>query len=163
MSLREPNFLDKLLGIIPGYAGYADRESRRGQDKRLRDHVAAELDRGKHSLDGLVSLVTQRGEIEGLDEVDTLKRAVGTCADKLRHASYGESGFRDDVSIESDDLGRVYQKDAAIHSLAEDLTASFAALTSDTFRASLPDLRRKVDELKAAIAEREDILREVFH
>ena len=163
MTQRQPNFLDTLAGLIPGYTGYAERDKRRSQDKRLRDHVALELDRSKRQLDVLIEMVVQRGELEGLDEVDALKRAVGTCADTLRHAPAGASGLMDDVVVKEADLERVLQHDHDLHSKAEELTTSISSLTSATFRAAIPDVRRLVRDFEKAIQQREAILSEVFH
>ena len=163
MSQRQPSFLDSLAGLIPGYTGYAERDTRRSQDKRLRDHVAEELDRAKRQLDGLVGLILQRGELDGLDQVDSLKRVVGTCADSIRHASYGESGLMDDVVVKAADLERVFQNDLGLHAQAEALTTIISSLTSATYLSGLPDARQMARDLEKAIQQREDLLREVFH
>jgi DNA repair ATPase RecN len=159
MSPRQPSFLDTLAGLIPGYTGYAEREKRRSQDKRLRDHVALELDRSKRQLDVLIEMALQRGELEGLDEVDALKRSIGTCAD----TPAGASGLMDDVVVKEADLDRVLQHDHGLHAKAEELTTSISSLTSSTFRAALGDVRRLVRELENAIQQRDTILSEVFH
>lgn len=163
MSQRQPNFLDTLAGLIPGYTGYAERETRRSQDKRLRDHVAQELDRSNRFLDSLIGLVLERGDLEGLDQVDSLKRVVGTCADSLRNASYGESGLMDDIVVKTADLERVLQNDHGLHAQAEELSVAISALTSATYLSGLPDVRQMAKGLEKAIQQREDLLREVFH
>jgi hypothetical protein len=162
MTKRESNFLDTLTGLIPGYAGYADREARRSQDKRLRDHVAEQLDRCKRHLDGLIFLATQRGALEGLDEIDRLKQLVGTCADSLRHAAYGASGLMDDVVVKAADLEKVYKHDLGLNGQAEDLGTTIASLTSETFKEALPGIRQKAKDLQKAIEQRDGLLREVF-
>ena len=163
MSKREPGFLDTLAGLIPGYRGYAERDARRSQDKRLRDHVAEQLDRSKRALDGVIYLATQRGVLDGLDDVDRLKQTIGTCADNLRHASYGASGLMDDIVVKAPDLDRVYQHDLGLHGQAEELATLVSSLTSETYQAALADVRKKAQALQKAIAQREDLFREVFH
>ena len=163
MTKRPADFLDRLAGLIPGYTGYAERTERRSQDKRLRDHVADQLDRSKHGMDGLIYLATQRGVLDGLDDVDRVKQVLGTCADSLRHASYGASGLMDDVVVKTADLDRVYQHDLGLHAQAEELAMIVSSLTSETYQAALPDVRKKAQALQKAIQQREDIFREVFH
>jgi hypothetical protein len=162
MTPRLPNLLDKLAGFIPGYKSFSQKEARRDSDKRLRDHVADTLDANKRHVDSLVLACTDAGSLDGLDLLDRLKRRVGTCADSIRLAEYGESGFTDDVVIDEADLERVHEFDLGLLEQAKQVSSSIQDLTNDNLAEVLAGVTSSVDDLLRAIESRGELLREVF-
>ena len=162
MTRREPNLIDKLAGLIPGYKGYADRETRRADDRALRGHVAARLDAAKAHVDALVRQLTAKGSLGGLDELDALERLLGRCADRTRMASEGETGLMDDVVVKADDLERVHEHDMGLDAQVKEAAAAVAALTEADVPSGIDAVRRKLQDLLDALAAREDLLHEVF-
>ena len=162
MTLRQPGFLDKLLGLVPGYKGYAQRDARRTADAALRAHVAAGLDRCKHHVDDIALELAREKRLDGLDELDRLARRLGTAADSIRHAQHGGSGLMDDVVVKAEDLERVHEGDLALHEQAESLEELVRALTPADVPAGLPSRLEAASELVAAIERRNELFGEVF-
>jgi hypothetical protein len=162
MTTRQPNLIDKLAGFIPGYRGYAERETRRAQDKRLREHLADQLDRSKRHLDRVSRELTDAGELEPLDGLDGLKRVIGTSADSIRHAQAGGSGLMDDVVVKAEDLDRVHAHDLELHGQVHALIAAVESLSAENAETEAPAVRELASGLLLAVERRDAILREVF-
>jgi hypothetical protein len=162
MTRRQPNLIDKVAGIIPGYKGYADRDARRSTDKMLREGVAAHLIRMCAHVDDVILRSVDAGRLEGLDDLDRLKRQLGTSADAFRHAPAGGSGLMDDIVVTAADLDRVHQHDLELQQSAADLGAALGAAAEAGDGAAVLALRPRVNALREAIARRDDVLRQVF-
>ena len=162
MTEREPNIFDKLANLIPGYTSFKEKESRRDADKSLRDHVASRLDGTKRHIDELVLELTDEGKLDTLDHADRLKRRIGICADTIRHAQYGESGFMDDKIIGETELSRVYEHDLALLDQAKRVVKEVSRLSVDNFAESVRDVRATADDLLKAIEQRDELFQEVF-
>lgn len=161
MSRRDPNIIDRLAGLIPGYRGYADRDGRRGSDKMLRDSVAAELTRAQAAVRELVLTLTDRNQTASLGDLDRLAREIGTCADAIRMAPTGGSGLMDDVVVKAADLDRAHAHDLELKEKATELTAAVATAAATGDAAQVLALAGRVKEIRDGIARREDVLREV--
>lgn len=114
MEKSEKNFLEKFADAIPGLSGYRAREDRRETDKRLREYLAGRLDRVKDRIEAAKLDLTNQGNLAALSSVGLLERKLQTEADKLRFATYGYSGFFDQVKIKEEQLDALYAHDTKI-------------------------------------------------
>lgn len=162
MAEREPNILDRLLDKIPGYRGFADKDARRGVDKALRDHVGGRLDALKRGVERVSAELVNAGQLEGLHELDRLRHRLGTCADRIRHAPYGESGWMDDRIVTAEELDRLHEHDLGVEGQVDALAEAFEALTAENAGDQVGVLRDRVEDVLCAIEKRDDILTEVF-
>lgn len=105
---------DKLLGVLPGFKGYKEREIRRTADKLLRDHLVTILGGARRSLEQLRGRLADAGDLRRLGEVDTAGRRLEHLTDRVRYADYGYSGFFDALKIDSHALDRLYDFDLAL-------------------------------------------------
>ena len=124
MENSEKNFLEKLADAVPGLKGYREKESRRDTDKRFRDYLADRIDRARGSLDETKRTLVNQGKLDGLAELDRLSQKMIKAANQIRHASYGYSGFFDQVKIKENELDRLYQLDLSMLSDVEALETS---------------------------------------
>jgi hypothetical protein len=124
MANSEKNMLEKLADAIPGLKGYREKESRRDTDKRFRDYLADRIDRARGSLDELKRTLVNQGKLDGLAELDRLSQKLFQAANQVRHASYGYSGFFDQVKIRENELDRIYEHDLSMMADVEALEAS---------------------------------------
>src|SRR5215212_5078911 len=76
-----------LLNKIPGYSGYRNKESRRDEDRRLREELAREYGQ-----------IAQR--LAEIGNVERVERALRRFTDRLRTATYGYGGLFSDRSID---------------------------------------------------------------
>ena len=111
MEKSEKNFLEKFADAIPGLSGYRAREDRRTTDKRLREHLAARIDRVREALDAQKLLLTNQGNLAALNDVGLIGRKLQGIGDSLRFATYGYSGFFDQLKIKEGQLDQIYAHD----------------------------------------------------
>lgn len=162
MTLREPNVLDKLGSLIPGYLGHADRELRRTSDQRLRHALAQVLDECKSALYPVIDQLVSAGRLDAIGQVHGLQRQLGTCADTIRYAQAGGSGLMDATKVGAAELDRAHAHDLELHERATSLAAAVRAVTLATLEPSLAAARARADELLSAIRQRDAIFQEVF-
>lgn len=111
MEKSEKNFLERMADAIPGLSGYRAKEDRRTTDKRLRDYLASRLDAVRDRIEAAKLDMTNRGDLAGLGEIGLLGRRLQTITETLRFASYGYSGFFDQLKIDEAKLDGLYAQD----------------------------------------------------
>jgi hypothetical protein len=137
----------KLLSYIPGFSGYIERTNRRAADKLLRDQVALKYTELATRASGLQKDVADAGQLDMLDELDSIGLKLRTFADRVKNASYGYSGFFDTVKINEKELETIYTFDTAFFVLADQIASGLdnvaTAIAGDGLKAAL----RAVDDL----------------
>ena len=111
----------KLLSYIPGFSGYVERSNRRAADKLLRDQVALKYTELAARASGLQKDAADAGQLEMLDEIDSIGLKLRTFTDRIKNASYGYSGFFDAVKINETELEQFYTFDLAFFDLATEI------------------------------------------
>jgi len=102
--------LEALLGKIPGYSGYKEKELRREADQKLRDHLASQLsDQLSQAEDVASQMLTGPGLMQ-LDEMGKGNTRLQTLIDKVKTAAQGYAGFFDAVKIKEDELDMMKEK-----------------------------------------------------
>jgi hypothetical protein len=147
MYQSEKNLLEKLADAIPGLKGYREKEARRDTDKRFREYLAGRIDRVKNGLEEIKRKELSEGRLDGLDDWDRLGQKLAKVSNSIRFASYGYSGFFDQVKIEEGELDRIYQHDL---SLISEVEALENALKNDPslLEVSIGALEKRVDDRK---------------
>lgn len=155
--------LEKLVGKIPGFSGYMEKESRREADKLLRTTIAT---RYGEQLDRLATLQTQLISGGGLEYVDDLQEAVTRLQrfiDMVKTAAHGYSGFFDAVKVKEKELAKLYAFDNALldnsGKIAEAVDAVEAAVNSNEgLPASIRKLTGLVAECNTTFERRKEVL-----
>jgi hypothetical protein len=138
----DQDIFKKLLSYIPGFKGYVESINRRAADKLLRDQVALKYSELSARTSRLQKPLADAGQIELLDDLDSIGLKLRTFGDRIKNASYGYTGFFDAAKIKKEELEQIYTFDAAFFVLAEQITSGL-----DNIEASIGS-----DGLKAAIA-----------
>jgi hypothetical protein len=124
----------KLIGFIPGFKGYVERQNRRDADKLLRDAVARRFEEHWKRASSLQTELVSSGMIEYVDDLEKAAIKLRTFIDKISTAPRGYSGLFDAVKINEAELQALYQFDAAFFDLADQVGRAL-----DTVEASLGD------------------------
>lgn len=113
---RNKNIFDKIGALIPGYVGYADRDSRRICDQKIRKELEIDLLYTEKNM-------TQHIQNEKLDDkiikLDKIRKKINTMASKIKNAPYGESSFFSDNVIDKKELEKIYQFDLDLKHIIE--------------------------------------------
>ena len=124
----------KLLGYIPGFSGYIERQNRRDADKILRDTVARRFEELWGRASNLQAELVNSGMIKYVDDMEKASIALRTFVDKITTAARGYSGMFDAVKINEKELEAIYQFDVAFFELGDQISRGL-----DNVEASLGD------------------------
>jgi hypothetical protein len=143
----------KLLSYVPGFSGYIERSNRRAADKLLREQVALKYSELAARTSRLQKDIADSGQIDFLDEIDSVGLKLRTFADRIKNASYGYSGFFDAVKVNEKELEKIYTFDTAFFLLADQISSGLdnveAAVAGDGLKAAIRavnDLSRQAGE-----------------
>jgi hypothetical protein len=124
----------KLVGYIPGFNGYVERQNRRDADKLVRDAVALRFEEQWKRLSQLQSDLVSNGMIQYVDDLEKAAIQLRTFIDRITMASRGYSGLFDAIKINEKELEALYQYDLAFFDLAEQVKGGV-----DNLEATLAD------------------------
>jgi hypothetical protein len=143
----------KLLSYIPGFSGYIERINRRAADKLLREQVALKYSELAARTSRLQKDIAEAGQIDFLDDIDSVGLKLRTFADRIKNASYGYSGFFDAIKINEKELEQIYTFDTAFFVLADQISSGLdnveVAVAGEGLKAairSVNDLARQAGE-----------------
>jgi len=109
------NRVEKWLSKIPGIRTYRVREERRETDKKLREHLADQLQEVRLHLKKCALEISRKSALDPiLSEVDRLSAKIQQMADTIRYASYGYAGIFDLEKIREEELNRLYEFDLSL-------------------------------------------------
>jgi len=106
---------EKLVGSIPGYKGYKEKEMRREADRILRETLARKYEEQWSRLNGVQKRLLAAGGIEYMDDVEGAATKLRGFIDKLKTAAMGYSGFFNAVKVKEDALDKLYEFDNALN------------------------------------------------
>jgi len=154
--------IKKILKIIPGFGGYIERQKRRDSDKMLREAVADRFEQQWQRVSALQRDFIGQGDISYVDDLESAAIKLRTFADRVRRASRGYSGLFDAVKINEKELEQLYQYDATMLGLAEEVGRAVdnveASLGSDGLPAALRNLRSVTQQCIDAFDRREEVI-----
>ncbi|MEW5868910.1 MAG: hypothetical protein AB1894_06510 [Chloroflexota bacterium] len=150
----------KILSYIPGFSGYMERQKRRDADKLLRETVASRFEQQWQRISDLQRQFISQGEIAYVDDLESAAIKLRTFADRVRRAARGYSGLFDAVKINEDELAQLYQYDAAMLDLAEEVGRAIdnveASIGSDGLPAAFRHLTSVAQQCIDVFNRRED-------
>jgi hypothetical protein len=152
--------LEKLSSYIPGYTGYADRETRRQTDHALRQAVSQRIADRKQPINRLIAEAARTMRFEALEPLENVRRRLDRLADLVRLSPAGYTGLFDAREVGSEELDRLTAHDGGVRDAVEELSALIDALSlSDT--ESMVRVERGLSALEDSVRRRDDLLRGV--
>ncbi len=135
----------RIASKIPGFGGYIERQKRRDSDKLLRETIADRFDQQYQRISSLQRDLISEGEIGYVDELEASAIKLRTFSDRLRRATRGYSGLFDAVKINEEELALLYQYDAQMLDLVDEVSRAIdnveASIGSDGLPASIRHLK----------------------
>jgi len=154
--------ITKILNKIPGFSGYMERQSRRDADKLLRDTIADRFEEQWQRISALQRDFISQGEIAFVDDLEAAAIKLRTFADRVRRATRGYSGLFDAVKINEQELAQIYQYDAALLDLSEEVGRAIdnvaTSVGSDGLPASIRHLNTVAGQAIEAFNRREEVV-----
>ena len=121
MSIRKINVFDKIGTLIPGYSGYAERDSRKNCDKKLRIFLSERLKKFEDIISEKIVDTINESKLENLEYLETLRKKTSNLSSKIIFAPYGSNAFFSDQKIDSNELDVIYNHDLEISEKIETL------------------------------------------
>jgi hypothetical protein len=122
--IQHRSALETLVGWIPGFHGYLDKESRRDSDALQRNWLAEQLQRSKRAIDALSLRLADAGRLPLLPQCDRLRAKIDELIARIRGAWEGYTGVFDLVKVDQGLLDRVYDHDVGLMHAVEDFAAA---------------------------------------
>lgn len=143
----------KILGKIPGFKGYIERQARRDSDKLLRDTIADRYEKEWGRISTLqVEFITQ-GEITYVDDLERAAIKLRTFADRIRRAARGHSSLFEAVKINEHELEKLYQHDVALLDLADEVSRAIDNVETSVGSEGLPAALRHLTSISQSAIE----------
>ncbi|BCX02569.1 MAG: hypothetical protein KatS3mg053_0507 [Candidatus Roseilinea sp.] len=160
---RERGTLESLIGKLPGYKGYKEKEMRREADRLLREALVRDFTLQLDRLTPIQNAVLDNIGVEWMDDIGALKTSLQTLIDRIRHAPQGYAGFFDAVRVKEDDLDRIEEFDRQllgeldkIRAVIDDLEN--AAGDPATLKTALTDAKETVKAASDLFAQRSKVI-----
>lgn len=120
--------LDRLIGKLPGYKGYIDRDARQEADRIHREFVSKKIFAQKKAVQDVVEEVMSAGDLMGLEPLEKITNRIDKVAQKIRNASYGSASFFGGSAMGEEELQRLHSFDLGLVDAAEEIENEVAAL-----------------------------------
>lgn len=158
----QQDVIRKLLGKIPGFKGYFERENRRNSDKIVRDAIANRFDEIWNRISTLQRELIKEGNLESVGDLKSAALKIRQFSDRIEKASYGYSGFFDAVKVNEAELAQVYQYDLSMLDLADQIEKAVdnveASFQSEGLPAAIRNLITLSDQAVQTFNRRADVL-----
>lgn len=159
----DQDFIKKILAKIPGFKGYIERGDRRMSDKLLRESVASEFEILYQRISGLQRDLISTGGLAFIDDLEASAIKLRQFIDRVRTASYGYAGIFDAIKIKEDELAQVYEYDATLLELSDEVTRAIdnveASMGTDGLPAAIKHLTSIAQQCVDAFNKRSEVMK----
>ena len=154
------NWFERLVGKIPGYKGYKEKEVTRESDKIQRVYIGERLDPVLGQLDTLKLDLLKGGKLDALGDVDILMRKLRTVRDRVQFADYGYAGLFDATKAGSQTIQQLYDFDKGLEIEATGIRdlAGTLAVGSPSLSSDIKLLGQKIEALGEHFSERDHLI-----
>jgi hypothetical protein len=163
---KERSLLEKIMGYIPGYRGYKEKELRRESDRLVRMEVVNRLKAAKTAFRRKFAnpLLIQKLSSEDTFRFETLTARIDRVTQRIDRAVAGYAGMFDAVKVKEDKLDTVIEHDLSLIEKAEAIKADVEKVNElepgkDDWRTAMDELISKVEELDGLVDKRSELLR----
>jgi len=163
---KERGLLERIMGYIPGYRGYKEKELRRESDRLVRMEAVNKLKAGKTALRRKFAnpSIVQKLSSEDAWRFDTLVARLDRVTQRIDRAVAGYAGMFDAVKVKEDKLDAVIEHDVSLIEKAESLRVDIEKSVDmepgkDEWKAAMDELITKVEELDGLVDKRSEVLR----
>ena len=161
-AVGQRNVMEQMLGHIPGFQGYMNRETRRDVDKAARDYCANKLFSQKTPIKRVLDELISGGDIDGITPFEKLLNQLDRLAQQIQNADRGYSGLFDTVKIDEETLARVHEHDLSLAEAVTEVEHKVSSLDPSD-RAKLMTQVREASELLDRVgtyfSKREELMR----
>src|SRR4030043_711558 len=157
----ERGLLEKIMGYVPGYRGYKEKELRRESDRLVRMEAVNRLKAAKTTFRRTFANPSAVQKLTGDDtfRFDAFNARLDRVTQRIDRAVAGFAGLFDTIKGKEDKLDSVIQHDVSLIEKAEAVKADVDKTNSigpgtDEWRAAMDAVISKIEELDGLVGER---------
>ena len=161
----ERSLLEKIMGYVPGYRGYKEKELRRESDRLVRMDVVNRLKDAKTVFRRrFADPVAVQKLGESSYKFDALTYRLDRVTQRIDRAVAGYAGMFDAIKVKEDKLDSVIQHDLSLIEKAESVKEDVEKVASiepgtDDWKTAMDAVISKVEDLDRLVDERANLLR----
>ena len=162
----ERGLLERIMGYIPGYHGYKEKELRRESDRLVRMEAVNRLKAAKTAMRRAFANPAMVQKLAGEDtyRYEALNSRMDRVTQRIDRAVAGYQGVFDAVKVKENKLDSVLQHDVSLIEKADGIKADCEKLSkmqpgNEDWSAAMDALISKVEEYDSLIDSRTEILR----
>ena len=153
---EDRGLLKKIQTYIPGFKGYRQREDLRDADRMLRAQLSQKIALQRRGLEECRGILMQSPGSKELEMIGGLISQFKKVEGVVSHAATGYSGIATDISVNEDELERLYEYDASMLDHMVSISASIDSLKDALMAADETTIFRDMMNIKARITDFED-------
>ncbi len=162
----ERSLLEKIMGYVPGYRGYKEKELRRESDRLVRMEVVNRLKAAKTAFRRSFASPSAVQKLSGDDtyRLEAFNSRLDRVTQRIDKAVAGYAGMFDAIKVKEDKLDSVIKYDVSLIEKADSVKADVEKTVSvepatDEWRTAMDTVVSKIEELDSLVNERSNILR----
>lgn len=161
MSLAQK--LERLARLVPGIAGYHDKETSRDTDKTVRLRLASELEAIKRNLEEDKRQLMEERDLSLLPALDRLASKLDKVGNLIKYASRGYRGVFDTYKLNQEKLDELYAFDLRLFDELDTVKKKAKAVRDShgeatLFKKATQELDLTIDGMEKLFAVRQEIL-----
>ncbi len=152
----EMRLYERILGALPGFRGYKEKELRRESDKLIRNHLYQKLTESRKDLKEIFQALSDRRLQGVLTEMDRFIMRFDRISEKINHASYGYAGFFNVVKIDEPKLDKMIEFDNGMMDDVSKIAGETDAFKKEVMGHDFDKVTVHIENLNAMVDELED-------
>lgn len=161
MSLAEK--IERLARMVPGVAGYQDKETSRDTDKTIRLRLIAELEQIKRDLEDEKRQLMEEKDLSLLPALDRVASKLDKLGNTVKYAARGYRGFFDTTKLDLKKLDQLCAFDLGLLDEVESIKAQVKRVhdskgDATALKQATEDLALALDKFEKTFSTRQDIL-----
>jgi hypothetical protein len=162
----ERGLLERIMGYIPGYRGYKEKELRRESDRLVRMEAVNRLKAAKTTIRRTFANPLNVQKLSGEDSYrfDALMSRLDRVTQRIDRAVAGYAGMFDAIKVKEDKLDTIIQHDLGLIEKTETLKSNVERVVKiepgkDEWKTAMDELISEIEELDELVSKRSEILR----
>ncbi|UCG44775.1 MAG: hypothetical protein JSV58_05105 [Candidatus Bathyarchaeota archaeon] len=152
----ERSLFERILGELPGFRGYKEKELRRETDKLVRNHIHRKLQEARSDAKEVFQKLSDERLQEVLTDMDRLVMVFDRVAAKIDHAAYGYAGFFNILKVREEKLDKMIAFDNELISKAQEILDDAAAFKKEVVKREFEKTREHIEKLRNSLESLEE-------
>ena len=152
----ERTLFERILGELPGFRGYKEKELRRETDKLVRNHIYQKLSEARKDAKEVFQKLADQRLHEVLTEMDRLVMVFDRVTAKINHASYGYAGFFNVLKVQEEKLDKMIAFDNELIGQTQEILDKAAVFKGEVIKREFQKAREHIEKLRDSLESLEE-------